>query len=248
MSALKSGVTALPMTIALSALAPVAGRLADRIGGKILLVIGLAVYALGVVFVASVTSTSASSATFVAPLIAVGIGMGLAFAPMTTEAMRPIPPALTGAASGVLNTARQVGSALGAAVIGAVLQNQLVQSLETHAREQAAQLPPAARGPFVEGFQQAASHGLQLGSGQTGGVAVPANLAPDVAAKFQQALRETFGAGFVDATRPTLGVVVGVLLLGSVLALFMAGRRKAAPAALSVPSADRSPDPETVPA
>jgi MFS family permease len=237
------------MTIALSALAPVAGRLADSIGGKILLVIGLAVYALGVVFVASVTSTSATSATFIAPLIAVGIGMGLAFAPMTTEAMRPIPPALTGAASGVLNTARQVGSALGAAVIGAVLQNQLVSSLTEHAQSNAAQLPPAARGPFVEGFQQAASHGLQLGSGQTGGVSVPANLPPEAASTFGQLLRQTFGDGFVDAAKPTLGVVVGVLVAGSILALFMSGRSAVtSPAAPSVPGTDRSPDPESVPA
>ncbi len=125
MSPLKSGITALPMTIALSAVAPVAGRLADRIGGRILLVVGLALYAIGLLGVAVIPTTSSTSLTFMAPLIVVGIGMGITIAPAVTEAMREVAPELAGAASGVLNTARQVGAALGAAVLGAVLQSQL---------------------------------------------------------------------------------------------------------------------------
>lgn len=128
MSPLRSGVTALPMTIALSVVAPVAGRLADRIGGRILLVVGLALYAIGLLGVAVIPTTSATSLTFTLPLIVVGIGMGITIAPAVTEAMREVAPELAGAASGVLNTARQVGAALGAAVLGAVLQSQLASN------------------------------------------------------------------------------------------------------------------------
>lgn len=122
MSPLMSGVAALPWTLALSAVAPVAGRLADRISGRFLLVAGMAVYAAGVLGVAFVPTTSSTASTFLLPLIAVGVGQGLAIAPTTTEAMRDVAPHLAGAASGVLNTARQVGAAFGAAVIGAVLE------------------------------------------------------------------------------------------------------------------------------
>ncbi|MCI4061225.1 DHA2 family efflux MFS transporter permease subunit [Micromonospora sp. R77] len=119
MSPLLAGVTALPWTVTLSAVAPVAGRLTDRLGGRRLLVVGLTAYAAGVFAVAAVPAADATPATFVLPLVLVGIGMGAAIAPTTTEAMRAVRPALAGAASGVLNTARQVGGVLGAAVAGA---------------------------------------------------------------------------------------------------------------------------------
>jgi EmrB/QacA subfamily drug resistance transporter len=112
MSALMSGVSALPWTLALSAVAPVAGRFADKFDGRVLLGAGLAVFALGVF---------AFPWSFTWPLIAVGVGQGLAIAPTTTLALRHIPAERTGAASGVLNTARQIGAALGAALAAAVL-------------------------------------------------------------------------------------------------------------------------------
>jgi EmrB/QacA subfamily drug resistance transporter len=123
MSPLASGVSGLPWTLSLSAVAPLAGRLADRVGGRILLITGLAVYAAGVLGIALLSTTSATAATFVAPLVAIGVGQGLAIAPATTEAMRGIAPERAGAASGVLNTARHVGTALGAAIVGVLLQN-----------------------------------------------------------------------------------------------------------------------------
>ncbi|RSN28382.1 MFS transporter [Amycolatopsis sp. WAC 01416] len=133
MSPVESGLSALPWTLALSAVAPVAGRLTDRIGGKPLLVSGLALFALGVLGVGLLPDSSSTAAVFVLPLIAVGVGQGLTLAPATTEAMRDITPGNSGAASGILNTARQVGGALGAAVAGAILQNRVAGELGQHA-------------------------------------------------------------------------------------------------------------------
>nr|WP_083466212.1 MFS transporter [Kibdelosporangium sp. MJ126-NF4]CEL14255.1 putative transmembrane efflux protein [Kibdelosporangium sp. MJ126-NF4]CTQ88622.1 putative transmembrane efflux protein [Kibdelosporangium sp. MJ126-NF4] len=112
MDAFSSGVSALPWTLALSAVAPVAGRFADRIDGRILLGAGVLVFAVGVF---------AFPQSFTWPLIAIGVGQGLAIAPTTTLALRHIPAERAGAASGVLNTARQIGAAVGAALSGAVL-------------------------------------------------------------------------------------------------------------------------------
>ncbi len=116
MSPLMSGAAALPWTLALSAVAPIAGRLADRIPARALLSVSLAVHAAGV------TAFMATGSLLV-PLLVVGIGQGAAIAPTTTIAMRRIPPELAGAASGVLNTARQVGAAVGAAVVGGLVHN-----------------------------------------------------------------------------------------------------------------------------
>src|SRR5262249_51677200 len=155
MSPLRSGLAALPWTVTLSAVAPVAGRLTDRIGGRVLLLAGLAAFALGVLGLAVLPTTRATAATLAGPLVVVGIGMGLTIAPTTTEAMRGIPPERTGAASGVLNTARQVGAALGAAVVGAVLQNRLVEALHREAAARADGLPPAGGGALPAGLAAA---------------------------------------------------------------------------------------------
>ncbi|ONI89778.1 hypothetical protein ALI22I_14960 [Saccharothrix sp. ALI-22-I] len=114
MNPLMSGVSALPWTVALSAVAPLAGRFADRIGGRFLIGAGLVAFGVGIVGFAS---------SFVWPLIAIGVGQGLAIAPTTTEALRHIHVDDAGAASGVLNTARQVGAAIGAAVSGVLLES-----------------------------------------------------------------------------------------------------------------------------
>ncbi|MBE1461925.1 DHA2 family efflux MFS transporter permease subunit [Kibdelosporangium phytohabitans] len=112
MDALSSGVSALPWTLALSAVAPIAGRFADRFDGRFLLGAGVLVFAAGVF---------SFPQSFTWPLIAIGVGQGLAIAPTTTLALRYIPAERAGAASGVLNTARQIGAAVGAALAGAVL-------------------------------------------------------------------------------------------------------------------------------
>ncbi|MFI6130738.1 MFS transporter [Micromonospora sp. NPDC051141] len=151
MSPLASGLAALPWTLTLSAVAPVAGRLADRVGGRILLVVGLALQAVGVLGVALLPGPSSSWRTFAGPLVAIGVGMGLSIAPTTTEAMRRITPRRAGAASGLLNTARQAGAALGAALIGAVLQNRLPDS--TH------------RAAFHDGFATASRPALSVVAG-----------------------------------------------------------------------------------
>jgi EmrB/QacA subfamily drug resistance transporter len=228
MSAVMSGVTALPWTITLSAVAPVAGRLTDRIGGRRLLVGGLLVYVLGVLAFARLPTPHSSPATFVVPLVLIGIGMGAAIAPATTEAMRDGPADDAGAASGVLNTARQVGAALGAATVGAMFQHRLTGTLHEHALAQAAQLPGALRPGFTAGFAGAARHGLGLGSGQHGGVSVPAGLPPALADRYGRAIADTFSAAFLPAARPALYVVTGALLIAAVLAGLLRTTRRAA--------------------
>ncbi|MEU6405178.1 DHA2 family efflux MFS transporter permease subunit [Streptomyces sp. NPDC046985] len=125
MSALRSAVTALPMTLMIGAVAPLAGRLADRLGGRPLLGAGLVLFGCGVAGTALVAERTAHATDFFLPLAVLGGGMGLALAPATTEALRDVAPQLSGAASGLLNTARQTGAVLGATVLGAVLDHRL---------------------------------------------------------------------------------------------------------------------------
>jgi EmrB/QacA subfamily drug resistance transporter len=221
MSAVHSGLTGLPLTISLTALAPFAGRLTDRFGGKYVLMVGLVVYAGGIAGVAAVSSTHATSWTFAPVLLIAGLGMGAIFAPLATMAMRAVAPQRAGAASGLLNTGRQLGATLGIAVTGAVLANRLAATMHDRAALDAATLPASARGPFVDGFGHAAA--LQVGSGRSVAT-VPAHTPPALAPVLHRLIADVFGHGYVAAMGPTLAVSVGVLVVGALGCWLLPGR------------------------
>jgi hypothetical protein len=152
------------------------------------------------------------------PLLIGGLGMGAIFAPLATEAMRVVPVHLAGAASGVLNTGRQLGATLGAAVTGAVLANRLTVEMHSRAVTAADRLPATARDGFVAGFDGAARHGLLVGRGQSG-IAAPAAV--------QGLVDDVYAHAFIAAQRPTLAVPVAVLLAGGLLCLLV--RRRPSP-------------------
>jgi EmrB/QacA subfamily drug resistance transporter len=226
MSALRSGLTFAPMSLAAAVIAPLAGRLTDRIGGRRLLTAGLFLFAAGMLWASRAAALDSTSWTFLLPMVTAGIGMGCTFAPLTTIAMRPITPAESGAASGVFNTTRQVGSALGAAVVGAVLQNRLATHLPEEATRLAGQLPLPYRFGFISGFQHAASSGFEVGVGQAGGVALPAGLPAQVAGQLHALVVQAFDQGYLLALRPTVGVGVVVLFMGAASALLLERRAR----------------------
>jgi hypothetical protein len=145
-----------------------------------------------------------------------GIGIGGVFAPMATMAMRNVEPRMAGAASGVMNTIRQIGSVVGSASVGAVMQNQLASSLKDEAAKRSANLPAAYRGHFVDGFRHAAKGGLEVGAGQKGITQhLPANVSPDIATQLERLAGQVFSHGFVDAMKPTMGLPIVVVLIGA---------------------------------
>jgi EmrB/QacA subfamily drug resistance transporter len=125
MTALDAGLTIAPMPLTSMVSAPLAGRLADRFGGKYVLLTGLVLYALGMGLVIWLSAPVAARTTFILPLVVAGIGNGCVYGPAAALAMRDVPRPMAGGASGLYNTTRQEGAVLGTAVVGAVLQNRL---------------------------------------------------------------------------------------------------------------------------
>ena len=222
MSAVQAGLTVTPITLTMGVVAPFAGRLTDRIGGRYILLPGFLIAGAGMAGVAAAESASANSWTFTLPLIGVGFGMGCVIAPLTTEALRQVPPLLAGAASGMLNTSRQLGSAAGLAVMGAVLQSQLVSAMRDRASIDAAQLPAPFRQSFIDGFARAGTSGLEVGRGQSGGGQAPSGMPPQAAEQVQRLLHDVFASGYTNAMRPTLAVAVATLLLGAASCVLIA--------------------------
>jgi EmrB/QacA subfamily drug resistance transporter len=225
MTPLQSGLTIAPMSLVAGVVAPFAGRLADWLGGKYLLMAGLALFGGGAAWLALTRTTTSTWSSFLLPLVVTGVGLGLVFAPMMSLAMRRITPREAGAASSVLNTTRQLGSVLGAAVTGAMLQSQLAVALHGRAVTASAQLPPAARSGFVDGFAQAARAGFQVGRGQNGGAQLPAGIPDQLRQQLLALVHDIFVNGYVAALRPTVLVAVAVLAAASLSCLLVAGRR-----------------------
>ncbi|MBV9281006.1 MAG: DHA2 family efflux MFS transporter permease subunit [Chloroflexi bacterium] len=125
----EAGVAVLPQALASIVAAPVAGKLADKLNAKYLLAAGMVLYSVGVVLIVRVASVSSTGLTFTLPLIVVGLGAGFCFAPMVSMTMQNILPSASGAASGFMNTIRQVGGAFGSAIGGAIVLQQLASQL-----------------------------------------------------------------------------------------------------------------------
>jgi EmrB/QacA subfamily drug resistance transporter len=211
-SALKAGLTLAPASLVMIMLAPFLGRLTDKIGGKYILICGLTLFAVGIGWVVLVAQTNSRWQDFLAPLIVAGIGMGGTFAPLTTTAMREVDPRVAGAASGILNTSRQVGSVIGTAAVGALLQNRLVASLTSQATSRSVGLPAHVRGQFIDGVRQAAASGL---IGSAPGSAAPRGTPPALAAELRRLGAEVFSHGYVLAMRWTMVMPIAMVILAA---------------------------------
>jgi EmrB/QacA subfamily drug resistance transporter len=119
-SPLESGIRTLPWTMAPMVVAPLAGLVADRVGARTLIFTGQVFLAIALAWVALVTTTEVGYSSYVAPFVLAGIGMGLTFAPAAGVVMASAPPADQGVASGTNNTIREVGVAMGVAVLASV--------------------------------------------------------------------------------------------------------------------------------
>jgi EmrB/QacA subfamily drug resistance transporter len=225
-SALTAGLTLAPMSLTSMFVAPFAGRLADRIGGKYILMTGIFVFAIGFGTLTYVAGPDSTWVNFLVPAIVSGAGMGMTFAPMTTVAMRNISPRMAGAASGVLNTTRQVGAAVGSAIVGALLQNRLAITLHDQAVSHASALPATYRDQFVKAFSSVAANGFQIGTGQNG-ARLPAGLPPAVQQQLTNLAHDVFVSAYIDAMKQTLVLPIGVLVLTAFTALLIRRRARA---------------------
>ncbi|GAA1031498.1 MULTISPECIES: DHA2 family efflux MFS transporter permease subunit [Amycolatopsis] len=225
-SAVEAGLVMAPAMVVSAVLSPVAGRLADRLGGKYVLMTGLALFAAGMAWLAAAAGVGREWWEFQPALLVVGVGIGGLFGPMVTVAMYRVEPAMAGAASGVLNSIRQIGTVIGSAAVGAVLQNRLAVSLREEAATRAAALPETVRDRFTAAFEHAARSGTDIGTGQSGAaVPLPPGTPASVVHDVQQAAASVFGQGVVDAMRPTLALPVAVIAVGAVSCLLV--RRRA---------------------
>jgi len=206
-SPLQAGVRFLPSTLMIVLIAPIAGRLADRIGPRPLMTFGLLSVS-GALFWQSHLTVSSGYGTLLPGFVLMGIGMAFVMSPMSTAAMNSVAQTKAGVASGILSMSRMVGGTFGVAVLGAMVS--------TLGRSRIDQLLPAA--PSGERARLAGS----LGSG---------GVLHGVSAQVVDASQRAF----VYALQYGLRLGSAVALLGAVVAWTLVARRGAAQAPAGQP-------------
>lgn len=149
-SALRTGVSYLPLAVGIIIAAGIASGLTSRVGAKPVLIAGLVAIAAGLVWFSNVHVYGSYSSEVLGPSLIVALGLGFCFVPLTILAVSGTTEADAGLASGLINTAEQVGGAIGLAVLASVAAsrtNSLVRA--AHGAHS------ALLGALTEGFSRA---------------------------------------------------------------------------------------------
>jgi EmrB/QacA subfamily drug resistance transporter len=149
-SAVQTGATFLPMTLLIMFVAPVAGKLTDRIGPRWLMGAGMSLLTVSLILFGTLDESSTFWGILPGLLVG-GLGMAITMAPTTAAAMSSVPIAKAGVGSAVINSMRQVGGSLGIAIMGTLV----AASVSVGDRS------PAYTAQFVDGYHRA----LLVGAG-----------------------------------------------------------------------------------
>ncbi len=196
-SPLEAGARFLPSTLMIVVLAPIAGRLADRVGPRPLLVFGLLCVS-GALFWQSQLTATSGYGTLLPGFMLMGIGMAFVMSPMSMAAMNAVAQAKAGVASGILSMNRMVGGTFGVAVLGAMVATLGRSKLDALLPA----VPAAVRSRLADG--------LGSGAAPHGGVSLQ--------------ILHAGRSAFIYALQYGLRLGAAVALLGALLAWALIGR------------------------
>jgi EmrB/QacA subfamily drug resistance transporter len=146
---LEAGVRFLPSTLMIVIVAPIAGRLTDRVGARWLVTIGLALVAIALYQLTLIDAATTYSG-LLPSFVLMGIGIALTMSPMSTAAMNAVHEDKAGIASGLLSMMRMVGGTFGVAATGAIFQAQVGHAFDPGAGA----ITAAARAAFIDGLTE----------------------------------------------------------------------------------------------
>ena len=205
-TALEAGIRLLPMAATQMVVAPTSARLAERFGSKIIVALGLAIAAVGLLMTSRI-SANAEYVDVAIALVVMSVGFAMMMPSATEAIMGSVPPAKAGVGSAVNDTTRELGGAFGVAVLGSIVSSTY--------------------GPDV----RAAVAGSPLPASAVNAVSDQVGAAMEVAGRLPagpgQILHDAAATAFVDGMSTALTVGAGALALGAiVVALFLPARAR----------------------
>lgn len=219
-TAFEAGVLGIPVAIAMGVGAPLSGIFVKRVGAKALVVTAMTSCAIGLAMLSAVDANT-STLQIVSIMCFFGLAGGLGLVPLTDIVMASVPADEAGVASAVNDVSRELGAALGIAVIGSVVSGAYRSNVEQG-------LGGSVPAEVVHG----ASEGLGVATALAG------SLPPEIAGSVLQVAN----AGFVDAMG--IGILLSAALMVApiaIAALFLPGRNRPAVAAADIRPAEAAP-------
>jgi EmrB/QacA subfamily drug resistance transporter len=203
---LEAGIRLLPMAGVMLVIAPLSAKVVERIGSKIVVATGLSVGAVGLI-IASRLTAGASYPEVLASLVVLAAGLALVMPPATESIMGSLPLAKAGVGSAVNDTTRQVGGALGVAVLGSVMSSTY-----------GPRVSDAISGLPVSSDQATAIHD-QIGAAL--------RAASEIGGEPGRMLADAASGGFADGMSTAFIIGAAALALGAVIvALFLPARAR----------------------
>lgn len=205
-TALESGLRILPMSVGVFLVAPLAGRIAGRVGPRLPIVLGALLVGSALILLMRLAPDS-SYASIWWNLALLGIGMGFVLSPLTIAVLFATPPNRAGLGSSVINTSRQVGITLGTAVLGAYVVQQFSGNITSQLTQRG--VPGRISATIASKIAAAGANASQT--------PLPGHLPLSLIA-----LRQAISQAFVDAIHGSF-LVSGIIVLVAALlvALFL---------------------------
>ncbi len=144
-SAVRTGIAYLPFAVGVVVASALASQLVPRIGPRPLIVTGAAMVAGGMFWFSRLTEHAGYATHLLGPQLVSSFGLGLVFVPLALVALHKVAEQDSGVASSLLNTAQQVGGAIGLAVLGTVAWTTVADSARTQVAHAAAAAAKAGR-------------------------------------------------------------------------------------------------------
>lgn len=191
-SALRSAVGMLPMALLMMPTSALTPRLTQRIGSRLTILLGLVVSSVGLVVLALSASVEGGYMSVLPGLLLIGLGTGLTMTPSTTEITESLPIDKQGVASALNDTTREVGGALGIALLGAVVAAGYRNGM----------------GPAIAGLPDEIATPAREGIGTALGIAHSPDIDPGVAARIVDAAQHAFVDAWVQAMWSGIALVV----------------------------------------
>jgi len=203
-SALQAGIRMLPVAGTMFVVAPASAKLVEKVGTKAVVGSGMAIVSVGLLLVARI-GLDDGYGEMAAAMVVLALGMALVMAPATEAIMGSLPPAKAGVGSAVNDTTRELGGALGVAVLGSILSSGYSSSVS--AAVAGTPVPEQVRSVVEESLGAAIGVANQIG-GNAGAQ-----------------LTEVARSAFVDGMGLTLVIAAAVAAAGSLLTfLFLPSR------------------------
>jgi EmrB/QacA subfamily drug resistance transporter len=212
LTAFQTGLTFLPFALTTLVVAPMAGILSARWGPKWVVTAGMLLEALSIFLVSRVLRVDTPGGLVTLVLMLYGAGVGLAIAQLTNVVLSEVPRDRLGAGSGATNTIRQVGAALGIAILGTILTTQITATARVDLAASKV-IPPFVQTAIINSFEQG-----NVGEGQDTVTGAPAGSENTPAGK---EISRIIQGSFVSGARASADAAAIFVFLGALSSLFI---------------------------